>query len=192
MTTDSPQSKSTKAFQQLAEQSANSSVDNSQQVEIKLWQGGFSAKAMYGTWLLWIAVTLIGLTALVSMGSHYQLAWPIGGSLIILGWCYAIAMYLYRRLAVHYELTNQRFIHQQGILIRNTNRIELIDIDDVGITQGIIQRMLGVGTIKLTGSDSTHPEFYLCGIDQVQKVANQIDDARRAERRRRSVHIEAI
>jgi uncharacterized membrane protein YdbT with pleckstrin-like domain len=100
-------------------------------------------------------------------------------------------MYVYERLSVHYELTNQRFIHQRGILVRTTDRIDVVDIDDVTFRQGIIQRMLGVGTIILAGSDKTHPKLTLVGIDQVDKVSAMIDEVRRKERRRRSVHIDA-
>jgi uncharacterized membrane protein YdbT with pleckstrin-like domain len=93
---------------------------------------------------------------------------------------------------MHYELTTQRFVHQAGVLIRQTDRIEVIDIDDVSYTQGVIQRMLGVGTIRITGSDRTHPELVLRGIDKVPEIASLIDDVRREERRRRSLHIESI
>jgi len=97
-----------------------------------------------------------------------------------------------RKLGVHYELTSQRFIHKAGILSRRTDRIELIDIDDVSYVQGIVQRMLGIGSIKITSSDRSHPELSMLGIDGVERVADMIDDARRAERRRRGLHIEAI
>ena len=79
-----------------------------------------------------------------------------------------------------------------GILSRRTDRIELIDIDDVSYVQGIIQRVLGVGSIKISSSDRSHPELTMIGIDQVEKIADMIDDARRLERRRRGLHIEAI
>jgi hypothetical protein len=67
----------------------------------------------------------------------------------------------------------------------------LIDIDDVAFSQGLIQRMLGVGTIRVTSSDRSHPTLALLGIDEVDRVSGMIDDARRKERRRRSLHIEA-
>ncbi len=175
--------------QNAATKLEGSSTNTQEQV---LWRGGYSAKAMYGTWFASAVATIAGIALLVVFGSSHQLLWPIGGSVILLWWCIAIGTYLYRRFSTHYELTTQRFIHQVGILIRRTDRIEVIDIDDVSYTQGIIQRMLGVGTIKLVGSDRTHPELVLYGIDRVPEISGQIDDVRRAERRRRSLHIEAI
>jgi hypothetical protein len=74
------------------------------------------------------------------------------------------------------------------VLVRKTDRIEVIDIEDVSYTQGIVQRMLGVGTITISGRDQSHPTLNLCGIDNVPEVASLIDDVRRDERRKRSLH----
>ena len=160
--------------------------------ERSLWKGGYSIKTMYGTWILSAILTAAALVALWMFGDRHPAIWPAGGAAIIAWWVMAIGAYLYRRFSVHYELTSQRFIHQRGILVRRTDRIEVIDIDDVSFTQGIVQRMLNVGTIQITSSDRTHPQLQLDGIDQVAVVSNMIDDVRREERRRRSLHIESV
>ncbi|MCA9133546.1 MAG: PH domain-containing protein [Planctomycetales bacterium] len=161
-------------------------------VERKLWQGGYSPKAMYGTWMLCGVSSIALLVAVGLLAAEQQTVWLVVGAVILVGWAFALGLYLYRRFSMHYELTTQRFVHQTGLLSRRTDRIEVIDIDDVSYTQGIVQRMLGVGTITLTGSDRTHPELTLQGIDKVPEIAGLIDDVRREERRRRSLHIEAI
>ncbi len=161
-------------------------------VERSLWQGGYSPKAMYGTWAISAIVTIAAIILIAIFAMEVPNIWPIAAAVLIFWWVIAIGTYIYRRLSVHYELTTQRFIHQIGLLVRRTDRIEVIDIDDVSYTQGIIQRMLGVGTIRLTGSDRTHPEMVLSGIDKVPEVAGLFDDVRRAERRRRSLHIESV
>jgi membrane protein YdbS with pleckstrin-like domain len=102
------------------------------------------------------------------------------------------SIFLYRRLSIQYQVTTQRLIHQRGILVRVTDRIELIDVDDISFSQGLVQRMLGVGNITISGSDKTDPVLVMLGIDQVAKVAGLIDDARRSERRKHSLHIEAV
>lgn len=159
-------------------------ADNAEDQEEDLWAGGYSGKAMYGTWILGGIVT-IGLIA----GAF---AFPPVGFAIPVLWVFLIGMFAYKKLSVHYELTTQRFIHKSGILKRITDRIEVIDIDDVTYEQGIVQRMLNVGTIRVSSSDRSHPELVLSGIDGVQEVADTIDDIRRKERRRRGLHIESI
>ena len=156
--------------------------------ERSLWKGGYSPKAMYGTWIISAFVTIAALVLVGMFAASERNVWLIVGAVLLIWWCIAIGMYIYRRLGVHYELTTQRFIHQVGLLTRQTDRIEVIDIDDVSFKQGIVQRMLGVGTIELTGSDRTHPKLVMFGIDQVPEVASLIDDVRREERRRRSLH----
>jgi uncharacterized membrane protein YdbT with pleckstrin-like domain len=111
---------------------------------------------------------------------------------IALLWIYAVGVFIVRRLSVHYTLTNQRFLHESGLFTRTTDRIEVIDIDDVTFRQGMIERMLGVGTIQLDSSDRTHPRLVLAGIDNVKVVSGMIDDVRRKERRRRGIHIEQV
>jgi membrane protein YdbS with pleckstrin-like domain len=160
--------------------------------ERSLWKGGYSAKAMYGTWLGAGVLTIAGIIALVLLGNQVAGLQMAGAGAIVLVWVVVLSVYLYRRFSVHYELTTQRFLHQHGILVRRTDRIEVIDIDDVAFTQGIVQRMLGVGTIHITSSDRSHPELHLSGIDQVGVVSNMLDDVRRDERRRRSLHIESV
>lgn len=98
----------------------------------------------------------------------------------------------YRKLANSYRLTNQRLIHKSGVLRQVTDRIEVIDMDDVTYVQGIVERLFSVGTIQITSSDRSHPRLDLQGIDEVQRVADLIDDVRRNERRERGVHIETI
>lgn len=171
---------------------AAAKMDDKTPVERSLWQGGYSPKAMYGTWAISAIVTIAAITLIAIFAMDVPNIWPIAVAVLIFWWVAAIGIYIYRRLSVHYELTTQRFVHQAGILVRRTDRIEVIDIDDVSYTQGIIQRMLGVGTIRLTGSDRTHPEMVLSGIDKVPEVASMFDDVRRSERRRRSLHIESV
>lgn len=165
--------------------------------ESKLWEGGFSAKAMYGTWLISMIVSVAILIALVLipwsevLEVPMNLIWGFGLGAIALWWALAFGTYVYRRMSIFYELTSQRFIHTSGIFVRTTDRIDVIDIDDVAYTQGLIQRMLGVGTISLVSKDRSHPKLALRGIDQVSKVAGMIDDVRRKERKKRSLHIDA-
>ena len=188
---DQPESQSTARDAFLAAAAAKMEDANQTPVERSLWQGGYSPKAMYGTWAISTVVTIVAIVLIAMFAMNVPNVWPITGAVLIFWWVLAIGSYVYKRLSVHYELTTQRFVHQAGILVRRTDRIEVLDIDDVSFTQGLIQRMLGVGTIRLSSSDRTHPEMVLDGIDKVPEIASLLDDVRRAERRRRSLHIES-
>ena len=160
--------------------------------EEELWNGGYSGKAMVGTWFLLGILSVATLILPFFVAFLGFLTLQISLAVICLIWLVGAVVYGWRRFGVHYELTSQRFIHQTGILTRNTDRIEVIDIDDVSFTQGPVQRVFGVGRITITSSDRSHPILNMIGIADVKSVAGLIDDVRRKERRRRSLHIEAI
>lgn len=159
--------------------------------EAPLWSGSFSHLAMIGTWVGGTIVTIaaVVLAALMSTSGG---GWLMVLSGIGLMWLALAAWYGYRRLSVHYKLSTQRLVHEEGLLWRTVDRVELIDIDDVTYRQGPVERLLGVGTIVIASSDTTNPELKLPGIEHVSKVADMIDDARRKERRMRGLHIEAV
>ncbi len=157
--------------------------------EEDVWSGSYSPKAMIGWWIGAGIATIIALVAgILYLPGNF--GWLFLA--LILGWVVLVASYLSRRFGVHYYLTTQRFIHETGIFWRRTDRIELIDVDDVTFKQGPVQRLFNVGTIHLSSSDSTDPSLDLPGIEGVRDVADKIDNLRRTERRRRGLHIEAV
>lgn len=157
--------------------------------ETKLWSGGFSPKAMIGYWVLAAVLTVGG-----AIGGFFggPPAWLLVGLLAIALWGGLFLFYLYLRYGMSYELTSQRLIHKVGILSQTTNRIEVIDIDDVATHQTFIERLLGVGTIKILSSDTSDPTLSIRGIDEVKRIATMIDNVRRDERRRRGMYIENV
>lgn len=158
--------------------------------EQELWKGGYSGRDMYETWVLYALITL-GLLVICLWARTSWVSWA-SVILVILMWFYGMLVLAYRKLSVAYRLTNRRFFHEKGILRRVTDRIELIDIDDITVEQSIIDRLVGVGTLKITSSDRTHPELILPGIKDARQVADLIDNARLQERRRRGIHIETV
>jgi uncharacterized membrane protein YdbT with pleckstrin-like domain len=175
----------------LAQRIRGAERSASDDAEQQLWHGSYSPKAMYGHWFLAAVVTLLAIAVSVVFFAVGFVA-IAAGVIVLVMWLSLGAFLLYERLSVDYSLTSQRFVHQTGILRRVTNRIEVIDIDDVTVEQGIFERMFGVGTIKLLSSDTSDPKLLLRGIDDVKRVATMIDDARRDERRKRGMYIETV
>jgi len=173
-------------------QSATSGIQNSDdEPEQEIWQGSFSKLAMIGSWIGATLFSLILLVVAVATGFS-STGWIVSLVSVVLIWIALLARLFYRQLSEHYYLTNQRFVHEKGLLWREIDRIEAIDIDDVSFQQGPIERSLGVGTISIRSSDQTHPEIELLGIEKVREVAGMIDEARRQERRKRGLYVEAV
>jgi membrane protein YdbS with pleckstrin-like domain len=156
--------------------------------EEELWTGGYSSKAMLGTF---IGVALLSL-GLIVLGVLVPptLLFALGGMVLL--WLYALAVLAFRRLNIAYRLTTQRFFHQHGILTRTTDRVEVIQMSDVTYTQTVFERLFGVGTITIKSSDVTHPVLTMPGIADVAQVAETIDKARRRELTRRGLRIESL
>ncbi|MCE9553457.1 MAG: PH domain-containing protein [Planctomycetes bacterium] len=164
---------------------------NRDEPEQELWKATYSPKAAIPSFAVAGILSLIAIVVLVVMG-WFAIGWLWLLLAIVLVFAGLGIQLLLTRLSTAYRLTTQRLMHEVGLLRRVTNRLEVIDIDDVTVEQGLIDRILGIGTIKLTSSDRTHPALQLRGVDNVREVAEQFDNARRTERMRRGLHIEAI
>ena len=157
--------------------------------EEELWSGTYSPKAMVGPAIALAVLTVVALViagiaappALIFVGLGAVVLWAIFGLVL-----------LYRRMTVRYRLTTFRFFHETGLLSRTRNRVEVIDINDVTLSQGLIERMFDVGTIHVQSSDVTHPDLHLVGIENVREITDLIDNTRRAERQRRGLFMENI
>jgi len=164
---------------------------NSRPTEEELWSGTYSPKAMIG-WVIGAALlTVASLVGIGLAGGSGAVWWWLSLGLILM-WAAIALTILYRRLTVHYQLTTYRLFHETGLLRRIRNRIEVIDIDDVTLTQGLIERMFNVGTLHILSSDLSHNKLDMPGIENARYVADLIDNTRRAERERRGLFMENV
>jgi membrane protein YdbS with pleckstrin-like domain len=168
---------------------AASRAKGSQPTEEELWTGTYSPKAMVGPAA---GLGVLTVVALVVGGIAFPPALIFVGIGAVILWAILGLVLLYRRMTVRYRLTTFRFFHETGLLSRTRNRVEVIDINDVTLHQGIIERMFGVGTVHIQSSDVTHPDIDLPGIENVRQVTDLIDNTRRAERERRGLFMENV
>lgn len=160
--------------------------------EETLWEGRFSPKAMFGTWIFLGIVAVAAIVgAVVMMFSTWRGYWwlPIVAMLVLAA--VVAVRYFIKRVGTRYRLSNHRFFHEEGILNRKVNPIDLITITDVSWEQGFIERMLGVGRVKIMSSDTSDPVLWVEGIEDIQNVATMIDKTRREEMMRRRVFYDA-
>jgi membrane protein YdbS with pleckstrin-like domain len=166
--------------------------------EEELWSGAYSPKAMTGWYIVAIVLGVVGMVVASNVDPNAWTAVAIG-VLIVFG---CLALYsVYRRMSEHYRLTTHRFVIQKGLLSRTDNRILLVDIDDITVHQGIVERMFNLGTITLRTTDETTNEespdrdalgkgiVTMDGIEDPRQVADLVDESRRAERTRRGVYM---
>lgn len=163
--------------------------------EQELWKGRFSGKAHAHRWLLWLLwVAALGVVFLkVPKPAGYEPAFRYG----LLG-AAALPMLvilwgtLVLKLSVRYRLTTHRLFKETGILSRSFNEIELVRVDDVSVSQNLIQRVFNVGVITVIApSDQTEPRLELVGIADPIEVKEQIRTHVR-RRRQNSLNVENL
>ena len=74
-----------------------------------------------------------------------------------------------------YTITTKRLITREGIVSRKGHDIPLMRISDVAYDMGIVDRMLGCGTLVISDA-STHGSVRLHDIPRVEQVQRQITD----------------
>lgn len=137
---------------------------------------------------LFATIALFYLRATVGDPVVQQFAIPVVGMI----WVGLFLLLVYRKLDVSYRLSNHRLMHETGILYRRNHRIEVIDIDDLSFEQGLIERMINVGRIRVATSDVSDRDLLMVGIDAPRDVYETIERARRQERMRYGLHVEAV
>ena len=161
-------------------------AENAEALQQTVWEGTFSSRAMIDVWVICGLVTIGLLVAGGWFGANKTVWWILLAAILIL-WGYNLLVFISRRIGVRYQLTTQRFIHEKGVLRHTSDRIDLIQIKDIRCEQGLIERILGVGTIRILSGDLSNPELLLRGIDDAKTVSARIDEARRAEQIRRGL-----
>jgi uncharacterized membrane protein YdbT with pleckstrin-like domain len=78
-------------------------------------------------------------------------------------------------LTATYTVTNRRLITREGLVARRGHDIPLMRISDVAFDQGILDRMLGCGTLVISDA-STHGSVRLHDIPQVESVQRTLLD----------------
>jgi len=173
-----------------------------EQPEQELWTGSYSPKAMVGPLLGAVVLLILGMVAASFAGpAGWMIGWIAVGIGAALVFGYLGILLLYRRMSIHYRLTSHRLVLQRGILSRTDDRILLVDIDDITVRQGFIERMFDLGTITLHTSDETTKEqspdpnhghrgvLEMKGIENPRQVGDLIDETRRTERSKRGLYM---
>lgn len=89
-----------------------------------------------------------------------------------------LAIYEFLKLiTTEYGVTNKRAISKKGIISRKTEEMKLNSIETVEIDQGILGRIFGFGTIKITGRGISDCSFnYMNDPMSVKKFIESISN----------------
>jgi membrane protein YdbS with pleckstrin-like domain len=91
----------------------------------------------------------------------------------------------------HYEVSPDRIEYGEGILDRRVDNLDMFRVVDIKLRRNIIDLLVGVGTVTLTTTDKSHPEFAFKKIKNSRELYDLIKKASlSADRRTNVVHME--
>ena len=130
-------------------------------------------KVLLGPLLMLVILLAIGVVDQVLLESHalHLVVWILV-AVAILWFC---GRPLLSWLAASYTITTRRLITRRGVLTRRGHDIPLGRISDVEYEMGVIDRMLGCGTLRISDA-STDGEVTLPDIPRVEEVQRRLND----------------
>ena len=129
-------------------------------------------KALFGPLLALVLLLAVGVVAQVFAGA---------GVVALVVWivlAVAIVWFVVRPvltwLTASYTITDRRLITRHGIITRRGHDIPLSRISDVSYELGLLDRMLGCGTLLISDA-STHGQVQLPDIPQVEQTQRRLN-----------------
>lgn len=118
-----------------------------------------------------IIVILLGIALGIVLQLYEPAYWYLGALLAGIGLLLAIGP-LIRYVGSEFAVTNKRVLSKTGFIQRESDETLLSKVEAIAVDQGILGRVLGFGTVRLTGSGGTEDAFP--GISQPLEFRRQI------------------
>jgi uncharacterized membrane protein YdbT with pleckstrin-like domain len=131
------------------------------------------------SWRSTIAFYLKGLLIAIVGG---VIAWlvdsvALGAGVFVALFALAVLVGFIRRFFTVYTITNQRLRIQRGIIARHVQQTQIARVQNVNTTQGVIQRVLQVGTVDFDTAGTGDADFAFAGVNNPEKVVAAVDEA---------------
>lgn len=156
--------------------------------EVVFYEGRPLLRADQAKAAFWLIVG-VGLIAAPFVARYaLERMWPWWAWLIciVLGLLAIVLPWLVIR-ATRYRITSYRIDFERGILTKHIDTLELWHVDDIKFQQGLIDRMMNVGSITVISNDRTTPKLELDGIPDPRKIFDALKDRVIAVKRQRGV-----
>jgi uncharacterized membrane protein YdbT with pleckstrin-like domain len=118
----------------------------------------YRARLHWTIFLKAIIVVLLGIALGIVLYLYEPGYWYIGAALAGVGLLLAIPPFI-RYTSTEYAVTNKRLLSKVGFVERESDETLLSKIEAVAVDQGILARMLGFGTLTITGTGGTDEAF---------------------------------
>jgi uncharacterized membrane protein YdbT with pleckstrin-like domain len=141
--------------------------------ERELYEGRPSWRALMSFYAIGIGVAavvlvVVGLLA-DSWGTAIAIAAVIAGLTLVVGYL--------RRIGTKYLITTQRLRISRGLVRKNVQETRLERVQNVNYQQGVLDRVLGVGSVDFDTAGSDDSEFRFEWVNHPEEVVRAVDRA---------------
>jgi membrane protein YdbS with pleckstrin-like domain len=120
-----------------------------------------------------LGVAIIALPILASVLNWTWWRWWMTIIAVVLGILAVLLPWLITR-TTRYRITNYRIDFERGILKKRIDTLELWHVDDISFEQGLVDRIMNVGSIIILSGDRTTPRLELHGIPNPRAIFDSL------------------
>jgi uncharacterized membrane protein YdbT with pleckstrin-like domain len=140
-----------------------------------LWQGRPSWRSNLSHFIVWVPIALLPAIiagALTAKDQDTGLSYPTWIAISIILVILVVGLDAIRRYATYYVVTNERLVVRRGILTRREQTARFDRIQNVSITQSLMDRLLKVGAVSFdtAGTDERSSDFTFQGISEPESL----------------------
>src|SRR3954462_1388116 len=154
------------------------------------YQGSPQLRGEVGPVMLWsfVGIVLIAIPFLwrALNREHTMPPWWLTLALIVVALICFIIPWL-RTKMVRYRISNYRIDYERGLLSRRIDTLELWHVEDISFNQSLLDRLMGVGDIRVISHDDTTPQLELKGLPNPRPLFESLKQRIIAVKRQRGV-----
>jgi hypothetical protein len=160
-----------------------------------LFEGRSSYSAMFGSFVLAALLTIASIAIVVwptqQVSHDIQRTKVVIGLLILLFTACWVLGKMALLKSMFYRLTPDRLEYHRGLFGRKVDNIDLFRVTDYKMDRSLLDRILGIGTIKLFSLDKTDPEFLIYKVKNPQQIFDILSKSTfAADRKANTIHVE--
>lgn len=114
-------------------------------------------------WVLFLPSALVvfgglGLTVLLWRVPEPRWLWYFGAAVVVVGVGWGLVHYV-KLMTSEFAVTTTRLIFKVGLIARYTTELLLAKVESIGVTQGLLGRLLNYGDLIVTGTGGAKELF---------------------------------
>jgi membrane protein YdbS with pleckstrin-like domain len=118
----------------------------------------YRARLHWTIFITSIIVVLLGVALAIILSIYEPSYWYLGAALAGVGLLLAIGPAI-NYTSSEFAVTNKRVLSKTGFIERESDETLLSKVEAVAVDQGVLGRVLGFGTVTITGSGGTEDSF---------------------------------